>query len=119
MSTVAVVSNRPCLSEPKIPESRRVVHLDGPVLAALRGQRKRQAAEQLSPGPGWRESGLVFTSVIGGMLDAHNVRRTFDLAIAKAGLPPIRLHDYPDLRVIPTSVCGPLGHKVIGPFVSA
>jgi integrase len=93
VSTVVVVGSKACLSEPKTPESRRVVHLDGPVLTALRAHRKRQAAEQLSAGPGWRESGLVFTSVVGGMLDPHNVRRTFDLAIAKAGVPQIRLHD--------------------------
>jgi integrase len=93
VGTVVVVGNKPCFSAPKTPESRRVVHLDGPVLAAMRGQRKRQAAEQLSAGPGWRESGLVFTSMVGGMLDPHNARRTFDAAIAKADLPPIRLHD--------------------------
>lgn len=93
VSTVVLVGNKPCMSEPKTPESRRVVHLDGPVLAALRAQRKRQAEEQLSAAHGWRESGLVFTSAVGGMLDPHNVRRTFDLAIAKAVVPPVRLHD--------------------------
>ena len=93
VSTVVLVGNKPCFSEPKTPESRRVVHLDAPVLAALRAQRKRQAEEQLSAAHGWRDSGLVFTSAVGGMLDPHNVRRTFDLAIAKAGLTPIRLHD--------------------------
>ena len=43
--------------------------------------------------PDGKVSGLVFTSVVGGMLDPHNVRRTFDASIAKAALPPIRLHD--------------------------
>ena len=65
----------------------------GPVVAALRAQRKRQAAERLSAGPAWQESGLAFTTVIGGLLDPHNVRRAFDAAIARAGVPAIRLHD--------------------------
>ena len=93
VTTLAVANGKPYLSEPKTPESRRVVHLDQPVLAALRAHRKRQAADQLSAGPTWQESGLVFTTVVGGWIDPNNVRRTFDAAITRAGVPAIRLHD--------------------------
>ena len=59
----------------------------------LRAHRKRQAAEQLSAGPAWQESGLVFTTVVGGWIDPNNVRRTFDVAVVRAEVPAIRLLD--------------------------
>lgn len=93
VSGLVVAKGKPYLSEPKTPGSRRVVHLDRQVVGALRAHRKRQAAERLAAGPGWAESGLVFTTPAGGWLDPNNIHRVFDAAIVRAGVPAIRIHD--------------------------
>jgi integrase len=35
----------------------------------------------------------VFTTPAGGWLDPNNIRRVFDTAISRAGVPAIRIHD--------------------------
>lgn len=68
---------------------RRTLALPDPAAAALRAHRKAQAAERLKAGPGcWSETGLVFTSEVGTMLDPSNVRRTFRRVATRAGLDP-------------------------------
>lgn len=44
-------------------------------------------------GPGWTESGLVFTSSVGTVIEPRNLTRFFDELIAKAGVRRIRFHD--------------------------
>ena len=45
-------------------------------------QRAQQAAERLSAGERWRETGLVFTTSVGTKMLAGNVRRDFRRALA-------------------------------------
>lgn len=52
-------------------------------------------------GSHWFESGLVFTSSIGAVLDKRNVRREFNQILGAAKLPGLRIHD---LR----HICAPL-----------
>jgi integrase len=52
-----------------------------------------QAAEALALGPAWLDSGLVFTSTVGTVIEPRNLNRFFDELIAKACVRRIRFHD--------------------------
>lgn len=62
------------IAEPKTPQGRRTVRLSAPIVAALRTHRKQQLERRLAAGPGWRESGYIFTTGIGTTLDPRNLR---------------------------------------------
>lgn len=78
---------------PKSARSRRSIPLPGTSVRVLRTHRTRQVAEMLALGPAWDDSGLVFTSLIGTVIEPRNLSRFFDELIAKAGVRRIRLHD--------------------------
>jgi hypothetical protein len=59
-----------------------VRHLPERCVEALRRQRAQQAADRLSAGERWRETGLVFTTSVGTKMLAGNVRRDFRRALA-------------------------------------
>jgi integrase len=88
---LVVVKGKVQISTPK-GEPRRVSLASGTV-AALRAHRARQRREQLLCGPGWTDSGQIFTTAIGTRLDPNNVYDEFRDACRKAGVPVIRLHD--------------------------
>jgi integrase len=73
-------------SDTKTGRSRRTLGLPQSAVAALREQRKRQAAAQLAAGELWQDHGLVFTSNTGKPLDDANVRRGFRTLCEKAGI---------------------------------
>jgi integrase len=52
-----------------------------------------QAGAQLAWGPGWAETGLVFTREDGSALREGAISERFALLAGKACLPPIRFHD--------------------------
>ena len=56
------------------------------VVTALKGHRTRQLEERLAAGGAWKESGLLFMSPIGTVLDPRNVSREFH-ALLKAAAP--------------------------------
>jgi site-specific recombinase XerD len=63
------------------------------VADALRRHRAQQAAERLAWGAGWTDSGLVVTCEDGRPMHPETFSGTFTRLAARAGLPPIRLHD--------------------------
>jgi len=63
------------------------------VLKALAVHRKKQTAAQLAHGPGYLDTGLVFTDEHGGPLHPDHVLEQFQRLAREADLPPIRLHD--------------------------
>jgi integrase len=71
----------------------RRVELAPTKVAALRAHRKRQAAEQLQFGAGYRDHGLVFTRPGGEPLNPDAVLLQFKRRAARLGLPVIRFHD--------------------------
>jgi integrase len=73
-------------SDTKTERSRRTLGLPQSAVAALREQRKRQAAARLAAGELWQDHGLVFTSSTGKPLDDANVRRGFRALCEKAGI---------------------------------
>jgi integrase len=110
------------LVEPKTALSRRVVPVPPPTLAVLRGHLRRQKADQLAAGPAWQDTGLVFTTHLGGPLEPRNVNRSWYAIRSRAGLTGFRLHD---LRhscasfmlaagASPRTVMKTLGHSQIG-----
>lgn len=78
---------------PKSPRSRRTIPLPASSLTILLAHRDRQDAERLAAGARWQESGLVFTTNVGTVIEPRNLSRTFDQLVAKSGVRRIRFHD--------------------------
>jgi Phage integrase family len=78
---------------PKSNKSRRTIPLPAASAKVLRTHRASQAAEALALGPAWIDSGLVFTSTVGTVIEPRNLNRFFDELITKAGVRRIRFHD--------------------------
>ena len=87
------IDGRLTLVEPKTERSRRTLVLPPTILENLREHEKRQAVERQWAGSKWTESGLLFTNLSGGPLQARNVIREFHKALKVAGLKRIRFHD--------------------------
>ena len=60
--TLVMVDGKPAMAEPKTAKGRRSLTLAPEVLDTLRVHRARQAAERLSSGGDYKDSGLVITS---------------------------------------------------------
>ena len=91
---------------PKSDSGVRAVPLPTPVVAALRGWRKRQAADQLAWGRDWPDTGLVFTREDGAPVPGQWVSVRFETLAYRADLPPVRFHD---LRHGAASLCKAAG----------
>lgn len=91
---------------PKSDAGTRVVPLPGPVVQALRAWRARQAADKLSWGHDWTDTGRVFTREDGAGVPEQWVSVRFETLAYRAGLPPVRFHD---LRHGAASLCKAAG----------
>jgi integrase len=79
---------------PKTPRSIRVIDLDSETIRILKKWKNgAQKGEQLAWGPGWTDSGYVFTREDGTPLHPHQVADAFEAAVLRSGLPVIRFHD--------------------------
>jgi integrase len=74
------------LGAPKTPRSRRTLAMPGVALDALRRRHTAQLAERLQAGPRWLDTGLVFTTSVGSMIDPNNFRRHFGRLSEAAGV---------------------------------
>ncbi|MGH3319413.1 MAG: tyrosine-type recombinase/integrase [Streptosporangiaceae bacterium] len=110
--------------EPKTATGRRTVALDTATVRTLRDHRRRQAAERLMIGEGWRGEAygdLVFTAPDGSPILPQTATQAFRLAVRRYGLPSLPLHGLRHtwatnaLRagVHPKVVQGRLGHSSI------
>jgi integrase len=109
-------------TELKLPKSGRTRSLavDGWVLDALGRQAERQERAAAEAGVRWRNPDqLVFAGGDGGPRNPDAVSQAFRTAVDATSLPRIRLHDYPDIGVIPTSVCDPMRCREFGLLMSA
>ena len=84
--TVAIWRSDRAGGDTKTNRSRRTLKLPEIALSALRERRAAQAVDRLAAGELWQDSGLVFTTSIGTMLDQHNIRREFRQITKAAGL---------------------------------
>jgi integrase len=100
---------------PKTTAGERSMSLDPATVDALRVHRKVQAEHRLRAGHAWQtrqydwrgafREDLVFTWADGRMVAPERYSRWFKRHRENADLPKIRLHDYPDICVIPTRLC--------------
>jgi Transposase, Mutator family/Phage integrase family len=88
-----VVNHQVLVCEPKTAKDHRSIALDPATVAALREHRRWQLEERLAVGPGWEDSGLVFTWPDGRPLHPERFSKWFEQHTRAAGLPKIRLHD--------------------------
>jgi integrase len=59
----------------------------------LLSHRERQEVERLAAGGSWQESGLVFTTSVGTVIEPRNLSRTFEHLMQQSGVRRIRFHD--------------------------
>lgn len=87
-------SRRTTLSvqEPKTAAGRRSVPLPPSVLLALRQWRARQNEERLIMGDAWVDTGLVFTTPLGTMVDPDNLAHMLARVARRAGLSGVTAH---------------------------
>ncbi|TMS50963.1 site-specific integrase [Mycobacterium sp. DBP42] len=90
--TLSRVDGALVLTEPKTDRSRRRVPLHAGVVTALKGWRTQQLQERLAAGDQWTDTGVVFATELGTMLDPRNLLRTVELAAAKVGIEDVGAH---------------------------
>lgn len=78
---------------PKTMRSRRTIPLPSQVVKTLRDHREAQEKERLAAGAAWQDTGLVFASRSGTLLDPKHVNRILDSLAEQAGVRRIRFHD--------------------------
>lgn len=62
-------------------------------VGVLEEHRRRQEEERAAIEPYWQETGLVFTTTVGTVIEPRNLARVLDGLVVDAGLRRIRLHD--------------------------
>ncbi|MHA3021263.1 tyrosine-type recombinase/integrase [Mycobacterium sp. BMJ-28] len=80
------------LTEPKTDRSRRRVPLHAGVVTAVKAWRTQQQQERLAAGDQWTETGAVFSTELGTMVDPRNLLRTVELAAKKAKIESVGAH---------------------------
>ena len=72
----------------------RRIEISQTAVNALKSRRKNQVEEQLTAGPKWHDSGLIFATTVGTPITGTNLtNRYFDPLLKRADLPQIRFHD--------------------------
>jgi integrase len=92
-NTLVMVDGKPAMAEPKTAKGRRSLTLAPQVLEAVRVHRAHQAAERLSWGADYTDSGLVVMTEDGRPMHPESLSSLFVRQAKRAGLSPIRLHD--------------------------
>ena len=88
------VDGKFCHVEPKTTKSARTIPLSPNLVALLKAHKASQARRRLELGRLWQNPlDLVFTNDGGGPLRGEWVTRSFQAALAVAGLPVVRFHD--------------------------
>ncbi|HEU5470619.1 MAG TPA: hypothetical protein VFV67_08195 [Actinophytocola sp.] len=72
--------------------SKATIPLPKPLVTVLKAHRKRQLEERFEAGNKWRESGLVFTTKLGGPIEPRNVNRSFTALCDAAGVRRVLRH---------------------------
>jgi integrase len=80
-------------SIPKTDSGARTVAVDSTTLKLLRAHLAKQSAARLTAGDKWTETGRIFTREDGSWLHPGLLTDHFERLVAKADLPPVRLHD--------------------------
>ena len=115
-----VRNGRGVFGKPKTDRSIRRLALDPRIVATLRQHRARQLEERMAWGPGWTDSGLVFTREDGSPIPPRSLTQMFGRLVRQTGLRVLRFHDlrhtHATLSLLanqhPTVVAARLGHSV-------
>jgi hypothetical protein len=118
------------IEEPKSHNGKRTLPFDDHLVAALIELHKRQAKESENAGPAysagledhdWYVTGdeYVVTDELGIARHPESYSDEFTRMLKRAGLPKIRLHDYADVSVMPTSARSPCSEAVNARKLSA
>lgn len=97
--TLLTRSGQPTYSTPKTERGVRRVVLAEDALSLLEAHRERQVEENRRSGGAWPDTGHVFISEVGTLLNARNVTRVWHALQIAAGVPRARLHDARHLHV--------------------
>jgi len=81
------------LVDPKTARSARTLMLPQVAVSALAAHYERQQQERALAGTRWVDTGMVFTTTIGTMLDQRNLLRAFYAILRMSELPRVRFHD--------------------------
>jgi len=84
-----VERGKPVLKQLKTEQSVRLVTFGPTTAEVLAAHHRRQLAEAEFVGGAWLDSGLVFTTALGGLIDPNNFRRLMDSLVSEAGVPRI------------------------------
>jgi integrase len=121
------------IGELKSERSHRTLPLPEVTAEALRNHRTRQTQERLQA-IYWEPNNLVFCTQLGGPIEPRNVNRSFRSLLIRSKVrvdidrdaagnvrftTKLRLHDYADLRVMPTSASEAVHPMVIAAHRSA
>ncbi|WLP90590.1 site-specific integrase [Gordonia sp. NB41Y] len=90
--TLGRVGGELVLSEPKTTRSRRRVPLAAPLVAELKAHKIRQDAERKTAANVWTETGMVFTTAAGTIVDPRNMLRVVEVAAKAAGIEDVGAH---------------------------
>jgi integrase len=120
-ATLARINGRLVITEPKTDRARRAVPLPPTVVAMLRRHRTEQKAERLRAGNQWTDSGLVFTTELGGPVEPRNLLRVMESAAKTAGVEGVGVHtlrhsaavDWLEAGVHIKAVADLLGHSSV------
>jgi integrase len=88
-----VINYKVVESDPKTEAGARRIALDPATVTALKAWKRAQAKERLAVGPGYVDSGLMFTLPDGSGIHPQRFSAWFGQRARTAGLPRIRLHD--------------------------
>ena len=97
---LSVVKGHAQLKQPKTSRCR-TLRLDEVTTRVLEQQRRTQERHRAAAGHWDNAWNLVFTNGQGSHLDPMRITHAFRVAVRDAPVPRIRLHDYPDIRIIP------------------
>lgn len=86
---LAVEGGRPRIKDLKTSASERVVTFGPGAASVLRAHAARQQRERAFAGPAWTETGLVFTTALGGWVDPATFTRCMRDLTAEADVPAI------------------------------
>lgn len=81
------------IGDPKTRGSERAFELAPQVVTILQAHRRNQRRERLKAGSSWTDSGFVFPSTVGTVMEPRNLNRHVHRLCEKAGIPKSRVHD--------------------------
>jgi integrase len=90
--TVQRIAGKLSTGEVKTARSRRTIPLSPAVIAVLRRHRVTQLEERMRAANQWTDTGLVFTTELGHVVEPRNLLRVVETAAKRIGMDEVGLH---------------------------